>query len=119
MIPEYAELHCLSNFTFLRGAAHPAELVEQAHELGYSALALTDECSLAGGVRAYEATRDCGLKLIIGTEIQIEDGPKLVLLATNRESYGHIAALITRARRRADKGRYRLTLADLEMNLDH
>ena len=54
---DYAELHCLSNFSFLRGASHPAELVTRAHELGYRALALTDECSLAGVVRAYEAAR--------------------------------------------------------------
>ena len=61
----YAELHCLSNFTFLRGASHPEEQVEQAAELGYSALALTDECSLAGVVRAHSAARDLPLKLII------------------------------------------------------
>ncbi|MGH8135373.1 MAG: PHP domain-containing protein, partial [Steroidobacteraceae bacterium] len=57
----YAELHCLSNFTFLRGASHPAELVRRARQLGYAALALTDECSLAGIVRAHAAARDCGL----------------------------------------------------------
>jgi error-prone DNA polymerase len=50
--PAYAELHCLSNFTFLRGASHPEELVERADELGYRALAVTDECSVAGVVRA-------------------------------------------------------------------
>ena len=62
----YAELHCVSNFTFLRGASHPGELVHQARDLGYSALALTDECSMAGIVRAHEAARDCGMKLIVG-----------------------------------------------------
>ena len=54
---EYAELHCLSNFTFLRGASHPEELVKRAQELGYRALALTDECSLAGVVRAHVAAQ--------------------------------------------------------------
>ncbi len=118
-LPSYAELHCVSNFTFLRGASHAEELVARAQALGYDALAITDECSLAGVVRAHGAAKQHGLKLIIGTEIQIDNGPKLVLLATNRESYGHISALITRARMRADKGSYRVTLADLELNLDH
>ena len=118
-LPAYAELHCLSNFTFLRGASHAEELVARAQALGYGALAITDECSFAGVVRAHVAARQHGLKLIIGTEVQIDDGPKLVLLATNRESYGHISMLITRARRRAVKGSYQLTLADLECNLDH
>jgi DNA polymerase III alpha subunit len=118
-LPAYAELHCLTNFTFLRGASHAQELVARAQELGYSALAITDECSFAGVVRAHVAAKQHGLKLIIGTEVQIDDGPKLVLLATNRESYGHISALITRARGRAAKGRYCVTLADLEQNLDH
>jgi hypothetical protein len=66
--PAYAELHCLSNFSFLRGASQPAELVQRAAELGYEALALTDECSVAGVVRAWEAAREHGLKLIIGSE---------------------------------------------------
>ena len=117
-LPAYAELHCLSNFTFLRGASHPEELAGRAHALGYAALAITDECSLAGVVRAHVAAKKHGLKLIIGTELQIDGGPKLVLLATHRESYGHISALITRARARAQKGRYQLTLADFECNLD-
>ncbi len=117
-LPDYAELHCLTNFTFLRGASDPEELVERAHELGYAALAITDECSLAGTVRAHIAAKQCGLKLIIGTEIRLDDGLKLVLLATDRESYGHLSALITRGRMNASKGSYRLTRADLEQNLD-
>ena len=91
----YAELHCLSNFTFLRGASHPEELVERAHELGYSALAITDECSLAGIVRAHVAAKACGLKLIVGSEIRFADGPRIVLLATDRTGYGNLSALIT------------------------
>jgi len=111
--PAYAELHCLSNFSFLRGASHPCELVARAHELGYSALALTDECSVAGVVRAHEAARDLKLKLIIGTELTLEDGLKLVVLATDRASYGRLCALITRGRMQAAKGAYRLTRGDL------
>ena len=116
-LPAYAELHCLSNFTFLRGASHPEELVERAHYLHYSALAITDECSLAGVVRAHAAAKACGLPLIIGSEISLEEGLKLVLLATNREAYGNLSALITKGRRKAAKGHYALSRADLEHGL--
>src|ERR1700680_2426925 len=109
----YAELHCVSNFTFLRGASHPEELVARAYELGYGALAITDECSLAGVVRAHVEAKKCSLPLIIGSEFRLDDGLRLVLLATVRESYGRLSALITRGRRGAVKGSYRLTRADL------
>ncbi len=110
---DYAELHCLSNFTFLRGASHAEELVVRAAELGYAALAVTDECSLAGVVRAHRAAKERGLHLIIGSEVRLEDGLKLVLLATDREGYGNLSALITRGRRRSEKGAYRLDREDL------
>lgn len=84
----YAELHCLSNFTFLRGASHPREQVERASQLGYTALALTDECSLAGVVRAHSAARELPLKLIIGSEMRLQDGIKTVVLAPDRAAYG-------------------------------
>src|SRR5690554_5480212 len=113
MTPAYAELHCLSNFTFLRGASHPEELVERAAALGYAALALTDECSLAGMVRAHVAAKEKGLKLLVGSEFRLEDGPRLVLLAQSLEGYGKLCELITLARRRAPKGEYRLRRADL------
>jgi error-prone DNA polymerase len=115
--PAYAELHCLSNFSFLRGASHPRELVERAHELGYRALAITDECSVAGIVRAHEAAKQLRIQLIIGSEIRLEDGLKLVLLAANREGYGNLCALITRGRTQANKGNYRLTRSDLGRGL--
>lgn len=111
--PEYAELHCLSNFSFLRGASHPEELVRKAAELGYRALALTDECSLAGVVRAHQEAKRCGLHLIIGTELRPIDGPRVTLLATDRAAYGRLSALITRARRAADKGTYLAQWSDL------
>ncbi|TMH41015.1 MAG: error-prone DNA polymerase [Betaproteobacteria bacterium] len=116
-LPAYAELHCLSNFTFLRGASHPEELVKRAAGLGYSALAVTDECSLAGAVRAHVAAKDVGLPLIIGSEIRLQDGPRLVLLATDREGYGNLSELITRGRRRAKKGGYSLCRGDLDGGL--
>jgi error-prone DNA polymerase len=113
----YAELHCISNFTFLRGASHPAELVERAKALGYAALALTDECSLAGVVRAHAAAREAGLHLVVGSEIRLADGPAFVVLAETRRGYGALARLITRGRRAAAKGRYRLARTDLDAGL--
>ncbi len=111
--PAYAELHCLSNFSFLRGASAPEELVKRAAELGYAALAITDECSLAGIVRAHVAARSIGLPLIIGTELHIED-VHLVLLAPNRRAYGQLSQIITLGRRRSAKGEYQLLRADLQ-----
>src|SRR5436190_14756859 len=116
-LPAYAELHCLSNFTFLRGASHPQELVKRAAALGYRALALTDECSLAGAVRAHVAAKDVGLPLVIGSEIRLQDGPRLVLLATDREGYGNLSDLITRGRCRTKKGSYSLRWDDLDGGL--
>lgn len=110
----YAELHCLSNFSFLRGASHPEELVYQAKDLGYDALALTDECSLAGAVRAHIAAKEVQLKLIIGIEIRLTDGPHLVLLAPHKQAYTEISALVTCGRRRTKKGCYELFREDLQ-----
>ncbi|HYL19184.1 MAG TPA: error-prone DNA polymerase, partial [Burkholderiales bacterium] len=189
MFPSYAELHCLTNFSFLRGASHPEELVDRAIELGYSALAITDECSVAGVVRAHAAAKknekeEKGkIKIIVGAELTLRDEGRanpsypsffkegnlqkqippappfskggilgaqfescnpsnaithderqtssqgtpppfekgglggilrIVLLATSREGYGHLCELITRGRRQAKKGEYRLTRADLD-----
>ena len=117
-LPGYAELHCRSNFSFLTGASHPAELVQRAQQLGYAALAITDECSLAGVVRAHVAARDHNLHLIVGSEMRltlpgpttIEGQPlphaRLVLLAQTRRGYGNLSHWITVARRRAPKGAY-------------
>ena len=110
----YAELHCLSNFTFLRGASHPAELVERAAALGYTALALTDECSVAGIVRAHVAARRHRLRLLIGSEFTLADGLRLVVLAADREGYAALCALITRGRRAVDKGSYHVVRHDFE-----
>jgi len=103
MLPDYAELHCCTNFSFLCGASHAEELVARAAELGYAAMAITDECSLAGVVRAHVAAKAAGLKLIVGSEITLADGMRLVLLAQNRAGYGNLSALITLGRRRAAK----------------
>ncbi len=113
--PDFAELHCLSNFSFLRGASHADELVETAAALGYRALAITDECSLAGIVRAHQAARRVGLPLIVGGEFALSDdeqGWRLVLLVEHAAGYTALCELITRARRRADKGEYRVDRTD-------
>jgi error-prone DNA polymerase len=115
LLPAYAELHCLSNFSFLRGASHAEELVERAAALGYTALAVTDECSVAGVVRAHLAARDTSIRLLIGSELRLADGPVLVLLAENRTGYGNLAQLITTARRRGEKGQYHVERADFRV----
>jgi len=117
-LPRYAELHALSNFTFLRGASHPEELVETAAALGYEALAITDECSMSGVVRAHMAAKECGLrKLIIGSELRLRSGRKLVVLAKSKAGYAALCRLITAARRAADKGHYELTRLAFEAGL--
>ena len=92
----------------------PEELVERAVTLGYSALAITDECSMAGVVRAHAEARKTGLHLLIGCEFMLEDGLRLVCLAMNREGYGNLCELITLGRQRSAKGTYRITRADFE-----
>ena len=91
LLPPYAELHCLSNFSFLRGASFPEELVERADSLGYRAIALTDECSLSGVVRAHMAARERDIALVVGSEFHLSepDGGELllILLACNRHGW--------------------------------
>ncbi len=125
----YAELHCRSNFSFLTGASHPQELVERAAQLGYRALAITDECSLSGVVHAHQAAQRCGLQLIVGAQMGVSSSPdeadndagasprhplRLVLLAQTRVGYGHLSQWITQARQRAGKGRYHACRSDIE-----
>ena len=127
MLPVYAELYCRSNFSFQVGASHPEELVEAAYVLGYRALAITDECSLAGSVRAHVKWRELSnakndkpltqkgasnFHLITGSCFEVDDNV-LILLAQTRHGYGTLTALITRARQRESKGKYQLKLGDL------
>ena len=123
----YSELHCKTNYSFLTGGSHADELVERAIALGYRALAITDENTLAGVVRAYSAVQENNqkqtadangenptqLKLIIGAEIVPNDAPPVLLWATDRKSYGNLSRLITVGRRRAPKGECCLSLADI------
>ena len=109
----YAELCCKSNFSFLRGASHPEELVQRAAELGYTALAITDRNTLAGVVRAHCAAKACNLKLIVGAELTPIDALPVTLYACDRTSYGRLARIITQGRRRAVKGSCSLTFDDI------
>lgn len=139
--PGFAELFCSTAFSFLTGASQPEELVEQAAALGYQALAITDECSLAGVVRAHQTARQTSLKLIIGSRFRLSpdrqadrrqraaapateagnsaDTLNLILLATNQQAYSELCALISRGRQRAGKGQYHLCWADIERLIQH
>ncbi|VWB32375.1 error-prone DNA polymerase [Burkholderia lata] len=120
-LPDYAELFCRSNFSFLHGASHAEELVERAFELGYRGIAITDECSLAGAPRMHVAAQAKGLPLVIGSYFEVtpdevapghDPGPGafgLVLLAQNREGYGNLSELISWRRMESPKGTYKLT----------
>lgn len=110
----YAELHCLSDFSFLRGASSADALFTRAAQCGYEALAITDECSLAGIVRALVASEATGVKLVVGSEFQLDDGLRLVLLVQSPTGYTHLCQLITQARRAAGKGEYLVTREDFE-----
>jgi error-prone DNA polymerase len=112
--PAYAELHCLSHFSFQRGASSADELFDRARQLGYAALAITDECSVAGIVRALMASERTGLRLIVGSEFRLEDGLKCVLLCIDHAGYSALCELITQGRRATTKGRYRLHRSDVE-----
>ncbi|NVM75534.1 error-prone DNA polymerase [Duganella sp. SG902] len=117
-LPEYAELFCLSNFSFLQGASRAEELVARAVQLDYAALAITDECSLAGVVRAHAEARTADFPLIIGSYFRLTNpdgtpGLSFVALAKNKNGYGNLCELITIARNRVEKGSYLLMPADL------
>ena len=118
-IPEYVELRCVSNFTFLRGASDPEELVDRAKELGYGGLALADECSMAGVVRAHVAAKAAGLPLILGSQFCVQPRTAdeacftIVVLAQNLNGYGNLCEFITKLRRASSKGEYLLTLGHI------
>jgi error-prone DNA polymerase len=121
-IPEYAELRCVSNFSFLRGASQPEELVERAKQLGYAALALADECSMAGMVRAHVAAKKHQLKLLVGSQFLVDWGVAtsagttpfvLTVLACNMNGYGNLCQFITKLRRSSEKGSYKLAIENI------
>jgi len=101
---EYSELQVTTNFSFLRGASHPNEMVEQAAIFGYPRIAITDRNTFAGIVRAHAASRKHNLKIIPGCRLDIIDGPSLLALPTNRNAYEKLSELLTVGNLRADKG---------------
>lgn len=109
----YAELACVSNFSFLRGASTAEQLFSKAAELGLHALAITDLHSFTGIVRAHVMAKQYGLKLIVGTRIPLIDGPDVCLYAMTRTGYGHLCRLLTLGKRRTRKGNCELYLRDL------
>ncbi len=115
----YSQLFCFSNFSFLRGASHASELMAQAKALGYSAVALTDECSLAGAVKAHVAAKVQAIKFIVGSYFRLSNGLEVIVLAPSREAYAELSGFITLARRRAEKGKYEAHMADLRFRLQH
>ncbi|RAJ93594.1 error-prone DNA polymerase [Aliidiomarina maris] len=109
---QFAELHCLSHYSFLSAASSPQEMVQQAHALGYQAIAITDECSVAGVVKAWKQTQSTPIQLIVGSYFNDQDDT-FTLLATNQHGYEQLSALITHCRQRAPKGQYQFSSADL------
>ena len=109
----YVPLWCKSNFSFLEGASHPEELVEQAHALGMLAVALTDRGGVYGLPRAHLRARELGVRLILGVEVTVEHARRVVLLAADRDGYGNLCQLLSVGRLRAPKGEYDLSLADV------
>lgn len=117
-LPDYAELQVFSHYTFLRGASSPEDLVERAYNLGYKAVAITDECTLAGVVKAHIAAKTLGMHLVIGSQMTVtpEDGSApfdLIILAMSHNGYGNLSELITLARTRSEKGSYLLRPRDI------
>lgn len=110
---DYAELQCMSNFSFLEGASHPEELVLQAAALGYTALAITDYNSVSGLVRAHSAAKQHGIQLIIGVRVTLRDAPDVLLYPIDRAAYGRLCRLLTLGKRRAPKGQCDIALVDL------
>src|SRR5205085_4503106 len=109
----YAELQVASNFSFLRGASHPDELVVTAAALGHAAIAITDRNSLAGIVRAHHAAKTIGIRLVIGCRLDLRDGTSLLAFPEDRAAYGRLTRLLTLGKRRAPKGECHLDYADV------
>ena len=113
-VSAYVELQVTSNFSFLEGAAHPEELAARAAELGHRAIAITDRNTLAGVVRGHLGARQAGIRVIVGVRLDFaDDHPSLICLPTDKAAYSRLSQLLTLGKRRAEKARCHLTLADL------
>ena len=109
----YVELQCTSHFSFLRGASSCDELFDQAAKLGIEALAIVDRNSLAGIVRAHEAARTAGVRLIVGCRLDLNDGPSVLVYPTDRAAYGRLCRLLSLGKKRGGKAKCRLDWSDL------
>jgi error-prone DNA polymerase len=109
----YIELQVTTNFSFLRGASHPEELVHHAAALGYTRIGITDRNSFAGLVRAHVAAKAKGISIIPGCRLDLQDGPSLLAYPTDREAYGRLSALLTLGNQRAEKGKCLLYKKDV------
>ena len=109
----YTELQVTSNFTFLRGASHPEELVQQAHAYGQTAIAITDRNTLAGIVRGHVAAKRLGIRIIVGSRLDLLDGPSLLAYPTDKDAYARLSSLLTLGNLRTEKGQCHLYKADV------
>jgi len=109
----YAELQVTTHFSFLRGASSPRELFEQAKLLGITALGITDRNSLAGIVRAYEASRETGVRLVVGCRLDLTDGTSLLVYPTDRAAYSRLCRLLSLGKSRGGKGKCHLVWDDV------
>jgi error-prone DNA polymerase len=110
---KYTELHITSNFSFLRGASHPHELVEHAAILGYNRIAITDRNTLAGIVRAHVTAKKSGMQLIVGCRLDLQDGPSLLVYPTHRKAYASLCTLLSTGNLRTEKGKCELYRKDV------
>jgi error-prone DNA polymerase len=112
--PAYTEFAVTTNYSFLRGASHPKELVKRAHELGYAAIGVADRNSVAGVVRAYAQAKELGFRLAVGSRLVFADAtPDILAYPTDRAAYGRLCRLLTVGNKRAEKGDCILQLDDL------
>jgi error-prone DNA polymerase len=109
----YTELQITSNFSFLRGASHPEEMVEHAAELGYTEIAITDRNTLAGLVRAHVAAKAKGIRIITGCRLDLQDGCSLLAYPTDKASYANLCALLSTGNLRTEKGHCELYKKDV------
>ncbi len=109
----YAELQSTSHFSFLRGASSCEELFAEAAALGIEALAIADRNSLAGIVRAHEAAKATGTRLIVGCRLDLTDGMSLLVYPMDRPAYARLCRLLSLGKARGGKAYCRLDWSDL------
>src|SRR5262245_1839257 len=113
MMAAFAELIATTNFSFLRGASHPHEMVGQAAQLGLAAIGIADRNTLAGIVRAHQAAKEYGIRLLVGARLVTIDGFEAVCYPSDRPAYGRLCRLLTNGNRRAIKGDCQFTFEEM------